>query len=258
MRFDWDQVLTHVDRDECVFYASAGASKRVKKWIGLLLLIVVLVLGALSTELVSFERLATQYVELKSTVNANRWHSMAVFAGMYFIAVALSLPIAAVLTLTGAALFGWWGVIPIWLGATCGAAVVFLVVRYFLSDWTSQRLGGVLGTVRGEFLASPFRWALSMRLIPLVPFWMANAIPAILGMSLAAFFGSTALGIIPGTLVYVGLGVGFDQVFSRGEVPDLATLSSPTVLGPLLALGALSVLTTLVSRRKQRGVDANH
>lgn len=228
-----------------------------KKWVGFALLIAVVALGAMSTEVISFELLATQYTDLKSMVNANRWRSMGLFACLYFVAVALSLPIAAVLTLSGAALFGWLGFIPIWIGATSGAVAVFLVVRYFLSDWASQRLGGVVGSVRAEFLASPFRWAISMRLIPLVPFWMANAIPAILGMSLAAFVGSTALGIIPGTLVYVGLGVGFDQVFSRGEVPDLSTLSSPAVLGPLIALGVMSVVTTLISRRKQRGVDAS-
>jgi uncharacterized membrane protein YdjX (TVP38/TMEM64 family) len=228
----------------------------VKKWIGLALLLVVFAMGWFSSDLLSFQVLAARYVDIKTIVNESKVLSMLIFTGLYFVAVALSLPIALVLTLTGAALFGWWGVISIWIGATAGAFAVFLAVRYFLHDWAETRLSGMLGHVRSEFQANPFQWALSMRLIPLIPFWMANALPALLGMSAVSFVSSTAVGILPGTLVYVGLGVGFDQIFSRGEIPDLSVFRSPEVIGPLLALGVMSVISTIVTRQKQRKQDA--
>lgn len=228
----------------------------VKKWIGFALLLTVLALSWLSADVLSFQTLAARYVDIKAVVNDSKALSMLIFAGIYFIAVALSLPIALLLTLSGAALFGWWGVISIWISATAGAFGVFIVVRYFLHDWAETRLSGILGRVQSEFQANPFQWALSMRLIPLIPFWMANALPALLGMSALSFVLSTALGILPGTLIYVGLGVGFDQIFSRGEVPDLSVFQSPEVIGPLLALGVMSVISAVVTRRKQRKRDA--
>jgi len=224
----------------------------VKKWIGLALLLLVISLGWLTGDFLSFEMLASHYLELKGWVNDARVGAMLLFTLVYFVSVALSLPIALLLTLSGAALFGWWSVLAIWVGASLGALAVFLAVRYFLNDWAEARLGGKAAMVRSEFQASPFQWGLSMRLIPLIPFWMANAIPALLGMSAVTFMLSTALGILPGMLIYVGLGVGFDQIFSRGEVPDLAVLSSPEVLGPLLGLGLMSVISTFVTRRKQK------
>jgi uncharacterized membrane protein YdjX (TVP38/TMEM64 family) len=230
----------------------------VKTWLGIGILIVIISLGWLSADILSFQMLAQRYVEIKTLVNDSRFISMVAFAGVYCAAVALSLPIALLLTLTGAALFGWWGALAIWIGATTGALCVFVAVRFFLHDWAETRLAGMVGRVRTEFQANPFQWALSMRLIPLIPFWMANALPALLGMSATAFVLSTAIGILPGTLVYVGLGVGFDQIFSRGEVPDLSVFKSPEVIGPLLALGIMSVISTLVTRYKQRKNNAEH
>lgn len=222
-----------------------------KRWIGLGLLALVVTLGVVSSDALSLTRVADHYGALKEAVASDWLGAMVLFFGLYASVVALSLPIATVLTLMGAALFGWWGLIPIWLGATVGAAVVFLVVRYFLEAWAKQRLSRVLTGMRAAFLANPLRWALTMRLLPVIPFWMANAIPAVLGMSLPAFVLSTGLGILPGTLVYVGLGVGFDRILSEGGVPDLSVLSSPAVFGPLIALGLLSLVTTWVARRQR-------
>jgi len=230
----------------------------VKKIIGFGLLSVILVLGWWSRDVLSLAALADQYASIKTWVSASEQLALILFGLGYCLAVALSLPIAALLTLAGAAVFGWIAVIPIWFGATTGALLVFLAVRFFFSSVAEARLGSRIESVRAAFLAHPFRWALSMRLIPLVPFWVANTLPALLGMPVSQFVASTALGIIPGTLIYVGVGVGFDAILSRGEVPDLATLSSPTIWVPLMALGLFSMLSAVVARRQNGGRDARN
>lgn len=226
-----------------------------KKWLGLGLLALLLGLALWVQDAMSWADWAVHYSEVKAAVSARRVEALALFCILYAVAVALSLPIALWLTLAGAALFGWWGLLPIWLGATLGAAVVFLVVRYFLAQWAAERLAGPVERVRSAFLANPVRWALTLRFFPVMPFWMANAIPAVLGMSFRSYVLCTAVGILPGTLVYVGVGVGLDQVLSQGQTPDLAGLSEPDVWLPLLALALLTGGSALWSRMRTKDVS---
>jgi uncharacterized membrane protein YdjX (TVP38/TMEM64 family) len=85
-----------------------------------------------------------------------------------------------------------------------------------------------------------------MRLVPLVPFFVANLIPAFVGTSLFRFAVSTFLGIIPGALVFTSVGAGLGEVFARGEAPDLGIIFTPPVLLPLLGLAALAALPMLL------------
>lgn len=222
-----------------------------KKIIGLGLICLIMTLGWWARDVVSFSALSLNYLALKSTIQASQALALIAFGGLYCLVVALSLPVASVLTFGGAALFGWIGLLPIWVGATSGATLAFLLVRYFFAQWAEERLTHSLERFRDAFLAQPFRWTLSLRLIPVVPFWVANALPALFGMRLGQFVVSTGLGILPGTLIYVGVGVGFDHVLSQGAVPSLDVLARPQVWAPLLALGGLTAISAAVSQRQE-------
>jgi uncharacterized membrane protein YdjX (TVP38/TMEM64 family) len=60
-------------------------------------------------------------------------------------------------------------------------------------------------------------------------------------MAFAPYLAATFLGIIPGTLVFAGIGAGLDEVFLSGGVPDPGVIFSPGVLLPLLGLAVLSL-----------------
>ena len=79
-----------------------------------------------------------------------------------------------------------------------------------------------------------------------------NIVPAFVGMALGPFALATGIGIIPGTVVYVSLARGFDIVLARGEVPDLATLTQWSVVGPLIALGVLALIPPVWRRLQVR------
>ena len=81
-----------------------------------------------------------------------------------------------------------------------------------------------------------------IRLVPAVPFFVANLIPALLAVPLHRFVISTFLGIIPGSVVYTSVGAGLGTVFARGETPDLGIIFEPHILLPILGLCALSLL----------------
>ena len=81
--------------------------------------------------------------------------------------------------------------------------------------------------------------------MPVAPFWAVNILPAFSRMRLAQFIGATAIGIIPGTSVYVAVGRGFDHLLARGETPNLAVLNTPHIWLPLTGLALLALLPTL-------------
>jgi uncharacterized membrane protein YdjX (TVP38/TMEM64 family) len=85
-----------------------------------------------------------------------------------------------------------------------------------------------------------------IRLVPAVPFFVANLIPAFLSVPLYRFVISTFLGIIPGSLIYSSVGAGLGEVFARGETPDLGVIFEPHILLPILGLSALSLLPIFV------------
>ena len=89
--------------------------------------------------------------------------------------------------------------------------------------------------------------------MPAAPFWAVNILPAFSSMRLATFIGATAVGIIPGTSVYVAVGFGFDHLLAQGKTPNLVVLNTPHIWLPLAGLALLSLLPTLYRQIKPTG-----
>ncbi|GAB4271483.1 MAG: TVP38/TMEM64 family protein [Pararhodobacter sp.] len=194
----------------------------------------------------SFETLRDNREALVAFRDAHPVTMPLLFVAAYAAIVAFSLPGALAATLTGGFLFGVFpGVLYNAGAASIGAVAIFLAVRAGFGDGLRARIDASDGAVRrlSEGLrANEVPVLLSMRLIPVVPFFIANLIPAFLGVSVWRFAWTTALGILPGGLVYTWVGSGLGEVFARGEAPDLGIIFEPFVLGPILGLVALSLL----------------
>ena len=184
------------------------------------------------------------YQNLKFFVASYYLLSLIVFFLVYLLAIALSLPLASILTFIGAALFDWTALPVIVVAASLGALCVFFFAKTLFRSTLEKRVHRYLSGLGDIFQESPIRWCLAMRLVPFIPFWAANIIPAVLGMGWWQFFLATCAGIIPGTAVYVGLGIGLDSVFSDGKSVDLNVLQDPAVWGPLVGLGILIAFST--------------
>ena len=85
-----------------------------------------------------------------------------------------------------------------------------------------------------------------IRLVPAVPFFMANLVPSFLEVPLRRFVISTFFGIIPGAVVYTSVGAGLGEVFERGETPNLGIIFEPSILFPILGLCLLALLPILI------------
>ncbi|MBV1799059.1 TVP38/TMEM64 family protein [Siccirubricoccus sp. G192] len=235
--------------------AAPGRPAWQRLWpIGLILAVLALAYALGLHRLLSFEALAAHRASLGGFVAAQPLAAALAYLAAYVAVVAFSLPGGAVMTLAGGFLFGpWLGAGLAVAGATIGACLLFLAARHALAEVLERRAGPLLGRVREELRRGGFWYLLSLRLLPVVPFWLVNLAPALAGMALSPYAAATFLGIIPATVVYAGIGAGLGQVFEAGGRPDLSVVFSPGILLPLLGLAALSLLGAWWRRRQQPG-----
>ena len=232
----------------------SAAGKRIRRFLPLAVLVAGLgIFFALGLhEKFSFTWLAENYAGIKSMVDDQQLLAWIVFFALYTVCVAFSLPIASLLSLSGGAILGWPAFGLVVSSATLGACILFLAARGALADSMSKRAGPFMAKIKDGFDQSPFFWLLALRLIPAFPFWAVNIAPALLGMRTRDYIAATAIGIAPGSFVYIWVGRGFDTILAQGRTPDLAVLTSPAVLAPLAALGLLALVPIAVQFIKRR------
>ena len=222
-----------------------------RRWLPLLLLASCAVLGLwLFGDRLNFETLRENREQLLAWRDARPWTTALLFIAAYVAIVTFSLPGALLASLTGGFLFGLFpGTLYNVLAATLGATALFAAVRLGLGASLKARIDSSDGTVKrisDGIRANEVSMLLSMRLIPAIPFFVANLIPAFLGVATLRFVWTTFVGILPGGLVTTWVGSGLGEVFARGETPDMGIFAEPQILFPLLALAGLALLPMLV------------
>jgi uncharacterized membrane protein YdjX (TVP38/TMEM64 family) len=189
---------------------------------------------------------------LEAAVHAHPLASLSAYVGLYIVVVALSLPVALVMTLTGGLLFGAWiGGLAAAIGCTLGAAVVFLVCRTAVGDSLRNRAGSTVARITQGVRRDAFSYVVTLRLIPVMPFWLANLALGFVDIPLGVFVGASFIGILPVSVIYAGLGANLNLLFARHERPNLHLIFSPQVLAPLIGLAFLA-LTPILARRLRR------
>lgn len=130
-----------------------------------------------------------------------------VFALCYALAVTGLLP-GSVLTASAGALFGLpVGAAAVVAGATAGAALSFGLARWLGRPAVARYAGsGRLARLDAYLSRRGFAAVLVLRLVPLFPFNVVNYGAGVSGVRFSSYLFATVLGIIPGTLVYTGLG----------------------------------------------------
>lgn len=207
---------------------------------------------------ISFEALRDNREALLAFRDANYVGTVLVFIAVYIVIVGFSLPGATIATLTGGFLFSTFpGALFNVVGATLGAALIFLAAKWGLGERLAARMETSDGTVKKiKDGIDENQWSVLflMRLVPAVPFFVANLIPALVGVSLFRFVVSTFLGIIPGAVVYTSVGAGLGGVFERGDTPDLSLIFEPQILLPILGLCALAALPIVIKLFRKKDI----
>lgn len=174
-------------------------------------------------------------------VHRHRPLAALVYAGVYVVATALSLPLGAALSLLGGWAFGpWWGTLLVVFSATAGASLLFVLARWLggrsLRAWLVRK--EATRRLLEGFEGEAFSYLLALRLIPLFPFWLVNIAPALSRIRLRSYVAATFLGIIPGSFVFVELGAGLRRL-SFDRTPGAGLYVGLVLLGLLALAGAV-------------------
>jgi uncharacterized membrane protein YdjX (TVP38/TMEM64 family) len=198
----------------------------------------------------SFETLVRHRDTLVAYRDAHYLTTILAFMAAYVAIVALSLPGGTIATLTGGFLFGLFpGVFLNVVAAALGAVLIFLAARTGFGAGMAAKLevaGGKVARLREGLRENEWSVLFLMRLVPVVPFFVANLIPAFVGTSLWRYSVTTLLGIIPGAFVFTSVGSGLGEVFAMGKTPDLGIIFTRPVLLPILGLSALAALPMIL------------
>lgn len=162
------------------------------------------------------------------------------FAAIYALLSLLPLP-AAVVTIAAGAVFGpVRGSLIVLLGANVAAFIAFYIGRLLGRDAVTHLTGARMEKLDSFLGRSGFMAVLTARLIPVVPFGPFNYLSGFTGVRASRYVAGTALGIIPGTVVYVAVGA-----YGRkpGSLPFLVSLG---------ALVVLSIVGAVLVRRHRR------
>lgn len=221
----------------------------------LLALIVVLFLLFDLQRYISLEALRDHREQLQLLVANHYLIAALLYIAAYIVTVALSLPVGAVMTVSGGFLFGTLaGGLYTVVGATLGAAALFLAAKSSIGDYLLARAGDGVKRMQAGFAENAMSYMFVLRLVPLFPFFLVNLAPAFLGVPLRIYLIATFFGIMPATFVFALAGSGIGTLLDQGGALSLAGVMTPEIVGALVGLALLTLIPVVY--RRLRGTTA--
>ena len=186
-------------------------------------------------DVLTLENLAKQEAQLRAF---QQQHPVLVYGAaflLYVVVTGLSLPGAAVLTLT----YGWYfgvlrGVIVVSFASTTGATLAFLMSRFLFRDAIQHRFGDRLEKFNQALEREGPFYLFTLRLIPAVPFFVINAVMGLTPIRTRTFWWVSQLGMLAGTAVFV---------FAGSSVPSLQTLADEGINAVFTPSQLMQILT---------------
>ncbi|MGN5288545.1 FAD-dependent oxidoreductase [Aeromonas sp. 11P] len=180
----------------------------------------------------TLDALQAQQAAVAQWVDSHFVSASLLFVLIYVLSTALSLPGASLLTLGGSAVFGVaWGLLLVSFASTIGATLAFLSARFLLRDWVTVRFGDKLATFQSGMAKEGAFYLLSLRLIPIFPFFLVNLLMGLTPIRVSTYYWVSQLGMLPGTFVYVLAGSEIGQLTSTGNILSPGLMVALTLLG---------------------------
>ncbi|CAH1573399.1 TVP38/TMEM64 family membrane protein [Vibrio owensii] len=212
--------------------------------LGLILLATIIFLGVNFGQYLTLENAKAQQQALNSFIDQNFVFAAATYFFAYIAITAFSIPGAAVVTLLGAALFGFWtSLLLVSFASTIGATIAFLSSRYLLREWVQSKFGTKLNAINQGVEKDGAFYLFSLRLIPVFPFFLINLLMGLTPMSVARFYLTSQIGMLPGTAVYLNAGT------QLATIDSLSGIVSPTVLASFALLGLFPIIAKWVMNK---------
>jgi len=220
------------------------------KWSKILILLaiaalVVVFFGFDLGQYLTFDYLKSRQAALETNYADHQPLTMAIYMAVYIVVTALSLPGAAIMTLAGGAIFGFWiGLLLVSFASTIGATLAFLVARFLLMDYVKRRFGDKLKAVYEGIEKDGAFYLFTLRLVPLFPFFVINLMMGLTPIRTATFYIVSQIGMLAGTAVYVNAGTQLAQIDSISGILSPGLIFSFALLGifPWIAKAAVAMI----------------
>ena len=209
------------------------------------IILIILILSAITafflfggTQYLSFSYLKDQQATLQEYSQDHPWSVAATYFVIYVVVTALSLPGAAIMTLAGGALLGFWvGLITVSFASTIGASLAFIIARYLAGNWVRERYASTLRAIDEGVEKEGAFYLFALRLVPAFPFFLINIVMAITPIKIITFYIVSQLGMLAGTAVYVYAGTQLASLETPSDILSPSLLIAFTLLGlfPLAA-----------------------
>ena len=215
-----------------------------KKKIGLIVGVVILLAAFFALDLgryLSLDYLKSSQSAFESLYAEQPLLVIGSYFAIYVAVTALSFPGAVIMTLAGGAIFGTlWGTVMVSFASSLGATLAFLAARFVLRDSIEARFGNRLAEFNKGIEKEGAFYLFTLRLVPLVPFFVINLLMGLTKMKTLTFYGVSQLGMLAGTAVYVNAGTQLAQLES------LQGILSPGLIGSFVLLGVFPLLARKV------------
>jgi pyruvate/2-oxoglutarate dehydrogenase complex dihydrolipoamide dehydrogenase (E3) component/uncharacterized membrane protein YdjX (TVP38/TMEM64 family) len=195
--------------------------------------------------LLTLERLKDSRDALVALVAQRPWTMAGGFFAVYVAAAALSIPGALILTLAAGAMFGFGlGLLIVSFASSLGALLAFLASRYLLRDIVQARFGKTLAPINEGMARDGWVYLLTLRLVPLFPFWLVNLVMGLTPIGAGRFYLVSQIGMLAGTAVFVNAGTQLAGIRQASDILSPGLLLSFVLLGlfPLVAKAAVAVM----------------
>ncbi|MEM7401548.1 MAG: dihydrolipoyl dehydrogenase, partial [Pseudomonadota bacterium] len=164
-----------------------------------------------------------------------------------------SIPGASILSLLAGAIFGLLlGSVLVIFGATIGATIAFWLARYLLGNTIQEKYADKLKTINEGVKKDGAFYLLTLRLIPIFPFFVINVLMGLTPMRTITYVLTSFFGMLAGTIIYVNVGT---QLASLESVSGILT---PKIWGAFILLAifpwiAKFIINTIKNRRIYAG-----
>ncbi|WP_277655823.1 TVP38/TMEM64 family protein [Seleniivibrio woodruffii] len=198
-------------------------------------------------DIITFDYLKTHADELKYYVHGHYAASVLMYLAGYFVFTAFALPGAIVLSLFGGYVFGVAAGLPMAICAsTAGASAAFFMSRYLFGGYIQSKYAVQLDYFNNELSANGHLYMLTLRLIPIFPFFLINILAGLTKIPFRTFLWTTAAGMFPAGFVIFLAGSRLSEINSPGDI------FSQKMLIVLVLFGALALLPVIYNKIRSK------
>ncbi len=164
----------------------------------------------------------------------------------------LLLGFAMPLLLFAGFVFGkWWGILIVLTSTSIGAALLYLLVGFFLRDLVKEKLEPRFLKLKDFFNKNDILYFACFRFVGGggIPYAIQNILPILFDMKIKNYFVATFIGCLPSMFVTVALGSGIEKVIHQNsELSFSNVLFSPDIYIPIIAFIIIIIIAFIIKK----------